>query len=408
MAQNTTQAATPSFSVESWIKTTTKSGGKIVGYGGSKTGNSGSYDRHVYMDKTGHVFFGVYTGSARTVSSPKSYNDGVWHHIVASLSNTAGMTLYVDGKKVASDPGTTSAQDYAGFWRIGGDNLSGWPSRPTSDYFAGAIDDVAIYPTALSLTQVAAHYTDGSTVVPNQPPTAAFTNSVDKRTGTFDATTSSDDGTITSYDWSFGDGQTAKTTTPTTTHVYAAPGSYTATLKVTDDKGATGTTTNPVTVPVTPNEVPDAPNTLTATSGDSTASLDWAPPTDNGGTAITGYTVTLTQPGAAPTQTQTVGPAVTTFAFTALTNGVTYTLAVVANNSVGTGPAATTTATPATVPGPATSLRATRGPAGNRAVDGSDQHRRRSYHRLPHHRHPPEEPRRRSLRAHAARRSPAL
>ena len=39
-----------------------------------------------------------------------------------------------------------NANNYAGFWRIGGGSLSGLTSRPTSDFFAGDIDDVAIYP----------------------------------------------------------------------------------------------------------------------------------------------------------------------------------------------------------------------------------------------------------------------
>ena len=133
-----------------------------------------------------------------------AFKNGAWHHVVASLSNTAGMTLYVDGKKVGRRPGTTTAQDYSGYWRIGGDNLSSWPNKPSSGYLAGAIDDVAIYPTALSLAQVSAHYADGATVVANQAPHAEFTDSVDKRTGTFDATGSTDDGTITSYEWNFG------------------------------------------------------------------------------------------------------------------------------------------------------------------------------------------------------------
>ena len=211
VAQNSKQATTPSFSAEAWVKTTTKRGGKIVGYGGKQSGNSGNYDRHVYMDNAGRIIFGVYTGSARTVSSSQSFNNGAWHHVVATLSDTAGMTLYVDGKKVAGDTATKSAQDYSGYWRIGGDNLNGWSNRPSSDYFAGAIDDVAIYPTALSATTVGAHQAAGVAVVTNQAPDAAFTSSVDKRTGTFDATGSTDDGTITSYEWNFGDGQTATT-----------------------------------------------------------------------------------------------------------------------------------------------------------------------------------------------------
>ena len=37
VAQNAPQDTTPSFSAEAWVKTTSTSGGKIVGYGASKT-----------------------------------------------------------------------------------------------------------------------------------------------------------------------------------------------------------------------------------------------------------------------------------------------------------------------------------------------------------------------------------
>jgi hypothetical protein len=50
----------------------------------------------------------------------------------------------------ASRPESTSAR--------GGDSISGWPSAPTSNYFAGTIDDAAVYTTALTATQVAAQY----------------------------------------------------------------------------------------------------------------------------------------------------------------------------------------------------------------------------------------------------------
>jgi PKD repeat protein len=44
---------------------------------------------------------------------------------------------------------------------------------------------------------------------------------------------------IVSYFWSFGDGATQTTTGPTTTHAYNAPGTYRATLTVTDNDGQT-------------------------------------------------------------------------------------------------------------------------------------------------------------------------
>ena len=157
----TSGAGSNTFSLEAWFKTSTASGGKIIGFGSAQTGNSGSYDRQVYMSNAGQVYFGVYPGAVKTIKSTAAYNDGRAHHVVATLS-TGGMVLYVDGLQVASDPTTTTAQAYNGYWRIGEDNLSGWTAAPTSYFLSGTVDDVAIYPTALSATRVQAHYCAGA------------------------------------------------------------------------------------------------------------------------------------------------------------------------------------------------------------------------------------------------------
>ncbi len=81
----------------------------------------------------------------------------------------------------------------------------------------------------------------------NASPTASFTQSVSGRTLSVDASGSSDsDGTIASYAWTWGDGQTGSGRT--TTHSYAADGSYQVRLTVTDDDGATSSTTRTVTI----------------------------------------------------------------------------------------------------------------------------------------------------------------
>ena len=55
---------------------------------------------------------------------------------------------------------------------------------------------------------------------------------------TFNASASSDpDGTIASYAWAFGDGQTMANGGPSPTHIYSAPGTYQATLTLTDNEG---------------------------------------------------------------------------------------------------------------------------------------------------------------------------
>jgi PKD repeat protein len=71
------------------------------------------------------------------------------------------------------------------------------------------------------------------------------------------------DGTITAYSWTFGDG--GASTSPTPSHSYTAEGSYPVTLVVTDDKGATASTTRTVSVaPI--NELPIASFTVACTS----------------------------------------------------------------------------------------------------------------------------------------------
>lgn len=145
------------FTVEVWFKTTTTHGGKIVGFGSSQTGVSGSDDRHVYMTDSGQLVFGVYPNQTVTISSPGTYNDGAWHLLDASLG-VDGLALYVDGQIVASDPYHTSTAAYSGYWRFGYDTLRGWPNAPSSFYFAGSLDEAAVYPAALTPAQIAAHY----------------------------------------------------------------------------------------------------------------------------------------------------------------------------------------------------------------------------------------------------------
>ena len=72
---------------------------------------------------------------------------------------------------------------------------------------------------------------------------------------TFDGSGSSDmDGTIASYNWTFGDG-TPNGATMIVAHTYAAPGTYLVTLTVTDNAGATDMDMITVFV-VTPPEIP--------------------------------------------------------------------------------------------------------------------------------------------------------
>ncbi len=81
----------------------------------------------------------------------------------------------------------------------------------------------------------------------NQAPVSSFTYSCTDLGCSFDGSASSDsDGNIASYSWNFGDGSTATGSNPS--HTYASAGDYTVTLTVTDNEGATGQSSENVSV----------------------------------------------------------------------------------------------------------------------------------------------------------------
>ena len=151
--------APTAFSMETWVRTTSTSGGEIMGYGSSAANQSWNRDRMVYMRNDGTLSFMLYPGKLTTITTPKSYNDGQWHHIVASLSPTAGAMLYVDGNLAAFDAAMTAGESYSGYWRIGGDALGGVNGQPSNTNIQADIDEAAVYSTPLSARQIAEHYT---------------------------------------------------------------------------------------------------------------------------------------------------------------------------------------------------------------------------------------------------------
>ena len=286
-ASSVAESATNELSVEAWFSTTSTRGGKIVGFGNARTGDSTSYDRQITMGDDGRLTFGVSPREARVVTSDRSYNDGAFHHVVGTLG-AGGLRLYVDGALVASDLAVSTGQyPVTGYWRIGGDATSGWPLAPTSGYFSGTIDEVATYSRALAAEDVARHHALGATGgAPRVAPVASFEATADRLAVGVDAAASTDsDGTIRSYAWTFGDGASA--TGATATHAYGDAGTYTVTLTVTDDHGLTGTTTREVTVGT---GLPTA--AFEATTSGLTASVDAGGSTDPDGT-ITGYAWTF-------------------------------------------------------------------------------------------------------------------
>jgi chitodextrinase len=135
---------------------------------------------------------------------------------------------------------------------------------------------------------------------------------------------------------------------------------YTFTVVATNANGNSlpSSASNSVT-PSVPSTVPGAPTIGTATKGNAQATVTFTAPGSNGGSAITGYTVTSSPGGI--TATGSASP----ITITGLTNGTAYTFTVTATNANGIGPVspASNSVTPSAVPGAPTIGTATKGNA---------------------------------------------
>jgi PKD repeat protein len=141
----------------------------------------------------------------------------------------------------------------------------------------------------------------GYTYMPaaNQPPrvsiTASVTSGLAPLTVNFITDASDPDGSIASYSWDFGDGQTAVSAAPV--HIYQMIGEFTARIVVTDNNGATASDSLVVTVvsggrPIVQMLKPNAPETIVVAS---TYNITWAVT----GTNISSQTLQLSLDGGA-------------------------------------------------------------------------------------------------------------
>lgn len=163
------------FTVMTWFRAPSSytDGGKIVGFERPRTGvltpTAGAYDRQIYMDGDGRVWFAVYNNTHITLSSAGTLNDDEWHMAVGTQSSV-GMRLYIDGALVDSNSNTV-AETQSGWWRSGCGNLAGWggdwggPNNPGTNsgvtqnrVFRADIDEVAVFNTALSDQDIAFLY----------------------------------------------------------------------------------------------------------------------------------------------------------------------------------------------------------------------------------------------------------
>jgi Concanavalin A-like lectin/glucanases superfamily len=147
--------------IEAWVKGTEENDRAII----SKRVASISqpYWEIVVTDDQshkGHARVTVYNGSVtRTAYGPLIRVDrNGWHHVVALLDRDSGITVYVDG--VAQTTAGTFTGSLANSAELIVGKSGGSPSSP---YYKGDLDEVALYGNLLTSTQIQAHFAKGKT-----------------------------------------------------------------------------------------------------------------------------------------------------------------------------------------------------------------------------------------------------
>lgn len=198
---------------------------------------------------------GTNTMVLKVESVPKIAKGVNASNVPSATTGIAPMTVNFNGT------GSTAAKSITSYeWDFGNGETASGPTAFTTYATPGT------YTAKLTVTD-----SDGDKDVqqktitvnepPNVPPTATIGASGSGGQApysvSFDGTGSSDpDGSIASYSWDFGNDRTA--TTPTASANYTQPGTYTVTLTVTDNRGATGTATKVIEVTGAPNVPPTA------------------------------------------------------------------------------------------------------------------------------------------------------
>jgi len=94
--------------------------------------------------------------SAKQITSSAIIGTSTWRHVVFVYVPSTSMELFLDGSSILRDTTSIPASIHSGTAPL-------WVGRQFSDDFVnnhwdGLLDEVAIYPTALSAARIAAHY----------------------------------------------------------------------------------------------------------------------------------------------------------------------------------------------------------------------------------------------------------
>jgi hypothetical protein len=158
-----TATAATTWTIMSWVlpgaNTWANTSGIIGRSNATPFGSPTAYEPHLFVDSSGYVYAGAYTGATSIVKSSSSPNWTIPHHLAATFTNGT-LTLYIDGIQAAQATGLSAdSPGTENIWTVGTVYGASWPSPLTSGWNTNSkgtnFQDVAVWEgTALIQSQI--------------------------------------------------------------------------------------------------------------------------------------------------------------------------------------------------------------------------------------------------------------
>ncbi|MEJ2593830.1 MAG: LamG domain-containing protein [bacterium] len=189
--ENGTDMGTGDFTITGWIKmgSSQNTYPTVV----SKGAGSSSDEGYWLIVRYSRLWLFLSNGVTRmTLSSDISeFNDNTWHHVAASIDRSGDVSFYLDTIPI----GTADVSQFNGQNISSTDEfvIGAWKTN-SSSYMRGVMDDIRLFPAALTAGDIAAVYSGGGTPVPS--PSAFWEHDEGGGTTTADASGNGNNGTL--------------------------------------------------------------------------------------------------------------------------------------------------------------------------------------------------------------------